>query len=76
LHRDSAQGYTRHRLYGSEDERESCPAHPFEFSEKEYDATLVLAQHAKRADKIEDYCNAENAKNLGPVHGVPIWLSK
>jgi hypothetical protein len=56
--------------------RESCGAHPFEFSEKEYDATLVLAQHAKRADKIEDYSNAENVKNIGPVHGVPIWLSK
>jgi hypothetical protein len=53
-----------------------APRTPSNFSEKEYDATLVPAQHAKRADKIEDYCNAENAKNIGPVHGVPIWLSK
>ena len=47
------------------------PTHALEFSEKKYDAALVLPQHAKRADKIEDYRNAENIR---PVHGVSIWL--
>ena len=42
-----------------------------EFSEKKYDAALVLAQHAKRADEIEEYRNADN---VGPVHGVSIGL--
>jgi hypothetical protein len=29
-----------------------------------------------KGNKIQDYSHAENAKNIGPVHGVPIWLSK
>jgi hypothetical protein len=37
------------------------------------DAALVLPQHAKRADEIEDYCNAEN---VGPVHGGSIWFEE
>jgi hypothetical protein len=73
LHRDGAQRYAHHLLYGNEDEREPRPAHALEFSEKKYDAALVLPQHAKRANEIEDYCNTEN---VGPVHGVSIWLSE
>jgi hypothetical protein len=49
------------------------PAHAFEFSEKKYDTALVLPQNAKRADEIEDYCNAEN---VGPVHGGSIWFEE
>src|ERR1700730_7613861 len=70
LHRDGAQRYAHHLLDGNEDEREPRPAHALEFAEKKYDAALVLPQHAKRADEIEDYCNAEN---VGPVHGGSIW---
>src|SRR5207253_4432550 len=64
---------TRHLLDGNEDEREPRPAHALEFSEKKYDAALVLPQHAKRADEIEDYRSAEN---VGPVHGVSIWFEE
>jgi hypothetical protein len=35
-------------LDGNEDEREARPAHALEFSEKKYDATLILAQDAMR----------------------------
>src|SRR5947209_3943609 len=65
LHRDCAQRYAHHLLDGNEDECEPRPPHALEFSKKKYDAALVLPQHAKRADEIEDYCNAENG---GPVH--------
>src|SRR3984893_17508424 len=65
LHRDGAPRYAHHLLDGNEEEREPRPAHALEFSEKKYDAALVLPEPAKRADEIEDYCNAENG---GPVH--------
>src|SRR5712675_1920995 len=48
LHRDSAQGYAHHLLDGNEDDRKPRPAHALKFSEKKYDAALVLPQHAKR----------------------------
>src|SRR6202047_3066612 len=73
LHCDGAQRYAHHLLDRNEDEREPRPAHALEFSEKKYDAALVLPQHAKRANEIEDYCNTEN---VGPVHGISIWLSE
>ena len=52
LHRDGAQGHANHLLDGNEDRREARPAHALKFSEKKYDAALVLPQHAKRADEI------------------------
>jgi hypothetical protein len=52
-------------------EREARPAHAFEFSEKKYHTPFVLPQHAKRADEVEEYRNAEN---VGPVRGVSIWF--
>jgi hypothetical protein len=52
LHRDGAQGYAHHLLDGNKDQREPRPAHALKFSEKKYDAALVLPQHAKRADEI------------------------
>jgi hypothetical protein len=42
LHRDSAQGYAHHLLDGNEDDRKPRPAHALKFSEKKYDAALVL----------------------------------
>ena len=42
LHRDGAQRYAHHLLDGNEDEREPRPAYALEFSEKKYDAALVL----------------------------------
>ena len=69
LHRDGAQGYAHHLLDGNEDEREPRLAHALKFSEKKYDAALVLSQHAKRDDEIEDHHNAEN---VNPIHGVSI----
>jgi hypothetical protein len=44
--------------------------------EKKYDAALVLPQHAKRADEIQDCRNADNAENVGPTHRVSIRLSE
>src|SRR6266852_5218206 len=76
LHRDGAQGYAHHLLDGNEDDRKPRPAHALKFSEKKYDAALVLPQHAKRADEIQDYRNTENDENIGPIHGRSIWLSE
>jgi hypothetical protein len=72
LHRDGAQGYAHHLLERNEDERESRPAHALKFSEKKYDAALVLPQHAKRADEIYDYRNADNAENMIPLMVFPL----
>jgi hypothetical protein len=74
LHRDGAQGHAHHLLYRNEDEREARPAHTLKFSEKKYNAALVLPQHTKRADEIYDYRNADNAENIGPTYSVSIGL--
>jgi hypothetical protein len=47
------------------------PRTPLNFSEKKYHTPFVLPQHAKRADEVEEYRNAEN---VWPLHGVSIWF--
>jgi hypothetical protein len=67
LHRNRAQGHAHHLSDGKEDEREARPAHALKFSEKKYDATLVLPQHAKRAEEIHDDRHAESPENDSPI---------
>jgi hypothetical protein len=67
LHRNRAQAHAHHLLDGKEDERGARPTRALEFSEKKYDATPVLPQHAKRADEIHDDRHAESPENDGPI---------
>ena len=54
LHRDGAHGYAFHRLEGEEYKGEPRLPHAREFTEKEYDAALVLPQNADGAEEIHD----------------------
>jgi hypothetical protein len=75
LHRNRAEGHAHHLLDRKEDERKTRSAHALEFSEKKHNAALILAQHAKRAEKIHDR-KAENPENDSPIHGASNWLSR
>jgi hypothetical protein len=67
LHGDGAQGHAHHLLDRNEDQRQSRPAHAFEFAKQKNHPALVLLQDAKRNQEIDGY---RNEKQENQSHGI------
>ena len=67
LHGDGAQRHPHHLLDRNEDQRQPRPAHAGKPAEQEHHTALILPEHAKRNDDIDD----EQYDNDGnEAHGV------
>ena len=60
LHGDGAQRYAYHLLDRNEYQRQPGPAHAREFAKEKDNAALILPQHPKRAEGVQNGCKDKN----------------